>query len=99
MTDITPSAAPPMAAYRLFALLKADKFALVAACFLLVVVLCAIFGPLLLEGSAGGQNLRARNAPPFTLERGWENWCRKVGRPYVAGDWDTGPGYSATDRT
>ncbi|MFN3226062.1 MAG: ABC transporter permease [Hyphomicrobiales bacterium] len=71
MTDITPSAAPPIAGYRLYALLKADKFALVAAYFLLVVVLCAVFGPLLLEGSAGGQNLRARNAPPFTLERGW----------------------------
>jgi peptide/nickel transport system permease protein len=60
-----------MAGRRLFALLKADKFAFVAACFLLLVVLCAIFGPLLLSDAAGGQNLRARNAPPFTLERGW----------------------------
>ncbi len=33
----------------------------------------------------------------FTFERGWENWCRMVGRPYVAGAWETGPGYSRTD--
>lgn len=38
---------------------------------------------------------RARSG--FTLERGWENWCRKVGRPYVQGSTETGPGYSATD--
>jgi peptide/nickel transport system permease protein len=61
----------PLAARRLFKLLRADKFAFVAACFLLVIVLCAIFGPLLLSDAAGGQNLRARNAPPFTLDRGW----------------------------
>lgn len=72
MTDTTPQTAErPMAARRLFALLKADKFALVAAFFLLLVTLCALFGPLLLGEYAGGQNLRARNAPPFTLERGW----------------------------
>jgi HCOMODA/2-hydroxy-3-carboxy-muconic semialdehyde decarboxylase len=34
----------------------------------------------------------------FTFERGWENWCHQVGRPYRAGVWETGPGYSATDR-
>lgn len=76
MTDPIPSssrgaAENPLAARRLIKLLRADKFALVAACFLLVVVLCAIFGPLLLSDAAGGQNLRARNAPPFTLDRGW----------------------------
>lgn len=72
MTEPTSTASDsPMAGRRLFALLKADKFAFVAACFLLLVVLCAIFGPLLLSDAAGGQNLRARNAPPFTLERGW----------------------------
>jgi peptide/nickel transport system permease protein len=72
MTDTTPQTADrPLAARRLFALLKADKFALVAAFFLMLVTLCALFGPLLLGEYAGGQNLRARNAPPFTLERGW----------------------------
>ena len=34
----------------------------------------------------------------FTLERGWENWCRRVGRPYVPRNWDMGEGFSKTDR-
>lgn len=34
----------------------------------------------------------------FTWERGWESWCRRVGRPYVPQRWDTGPGFSQTDR-
>lgn len=34
----------------------------------------------------------------FTFERGWENWCSKVNRPYVPGTWDTGEGYSQTDK-
>ena len=33
----------------------------------------------------------------FTFERGWENWCNQVNRPYVSGSWDTGDGYSKTD--
>jgi HCOMODA/2-hydroxy-3-carboxy-muconic semialdehyde decarboxylase len=33
----------------------------------------------------------------FTFERGWENWCNRVGRPYVSGIWETGSGYSRTD--
>jgi len=34
----------------------------------------------------------------FTLERGWENWCRSVGRPYYPQSWDFGPGYSRSDK-
>ena len=34
----------------------------------------------------------------FTFERGWENWCREVGRPYYALAWEMGPGFSRTDR-
>lgn len=33
----------------------------------------------------------------FTLERGWENWCRGVGRPYYPQAWDMGAGFSHTD--
>ena len=33
----------------------------------------------------------------FTLERGWENWCRMVDRPYYPQSWDLGPGLSRTD--
>ena len=52
-------------------LLWHDKFALVAACYLALVALCALFGPALLEDAATKMNLRGRNAPPFTLENGW----------------------------
>jgi len=34
----------------------------------------------------------------FTLERGWENWCREVGRPYYPLAWEMGPGFSRTDK-
>jgi peptide/nickel transport system permease protein len=53
------------------AMLWRDKFALAAALYLLLMVLCALLGPWLLGDAATGMNLRARNAPPFTLERGW----------------------------
>lgn len=51
-------------------MLWADKLACAAAVFLLIVLLCAILGPLTLNELASGTNLRARNAPPFSLERG-----------------------------
>ncbi len=53
------------------ALLVRDKFALVAAIYMVVVTLCALFGPALLGDVATDMNLRQRNAPPFTLEHGW----------------------------
>ena len=34
----------------------------------------------------------------FTLERGWENWCRQVDRPYHPLAWDMGPGFSRSDK-
>jgi HCOMODA/2-hydroxy-3-carboxy-muconic semialdehyde decarboxylase len=34
----------------------------------------------------------------FTLERGWENWCRSADRPYHPQSWDLGQGLSRTDR-
>ncbi|MDH2328807.1 ABC transporter permease [Cereibacter sp. SYSU M97828] len=73
MTETLKSAGePPKGRLTTFLkLLWADKFALFAAVFLLVVVLCAIFGPLLLETLATKQNLRGRNAAPFDLEAGW----------------------------
>jgi peptide/nickel transport system permease protein len=52
-------------------LLWRDKFALIAACYLALVALCALFGPALLEDAANKMNLRGRNAPPFTLDQGW----------------------------
>ena len=68
------AAAPPLIerpAAQAARLLWHDKFALVAACYLALVALCALFGPALLEDAATKMNLRGRNAPPFTLENGW----------------------------
>ena len=44
-----------------------DKFATFAVIFLIIVVLCAIFGPALLGEAATRQNLRGRNLAPFSI--------------------------------
>lgn len=48
-----------------------DKFALAATIFLLVVIFCAVCGPMLMGDAALSQNLRGRNAPPFSIANGW----------------------------
>ena len=47
--------------------------------------------------SAGEIGAITRGRAGYTWERGWENWCRRVGRPYVPGVWEPGPGFSRTD--
>lgn len=75
MTDTTVSKAlppePQTGARALLSMLGRDKFALISAVFLLVVIICAIVGPALLGDLATSQNLRGRNSPPFDLSRGW----------------------------
>lgn len=68
------------------AMLWADKFAFFAAIFLLIALLCALFGPMLLDGIATKQNLRGRNAPPFDLSRAWVYFlgADALGRPLLA---------------
>jgi len=63
-----------------------DKFAFASAVVLLVVLLCAIFGPALLGDVASSQNLRGRNSPPFDLARGWLYVLGgdSLGRPMLA---------------
>jgi peptide/nickel transport system permease protein len=63
-----------------------DKFATIAVIFLLAVILCAIFGPALLGEAAVKQNLRGRNAPPFSLQQGWLFFlgADALGRPLLA---------------
>jgi ribulose-5-phosphate 4-epimerase/fuculose-1-phosphate aldolase len=39
-----------------------------------------------------------RGRAGFTLERGWEDWCRRVNRPYYPQAWDRGPGFSRSDK-
>ena len=48
--------------------------------------------------SDGEVDIATRGRAGFTFERGWENWCNKVARPYVAQDWEMGPGFSQTDK-
>lgn len=71
---------------KFLALLWADKPAFFAALFLLVIVLCAVIGPLFLDAVATKQNLRGRNAAPFDLNAGWLMFLGgdQLGRPLLA---------------
>ena len=76
----------PKPAIRFARMLWADKFALVAVLFLLLILVLAIVGPAWLDAAAQKQNLRGRNAPPFEWERGWL-WvlgADALGRPLLA---------------
>jgi peptide/nickel transport system permease protein len=70
----------------LLGMLWRDKFATLAVLFLLVALGCALFGPALLGEAATRQNLRGRNAPPFSLEQGWlfVLGADALGRPLLA---------------
>lgn len=52
-------------------LLAKDKLALVAAAFLTLVLLVAIFGPMLVGNAATQQHLEDSRMPPFHLSQGW----------------------------
>ena len=85
--ETAPVAADPQRpAVQLLRMLWRDKIALAAAIFLVIVVLCAIFGPMVLEGAATKQDLRGRNAPPFDFSRHWLFWLGgdALGRPLLA---------------
>ncbi len=62
---------PPSRGLRLLSLLWRDKFAFLGALFVLLVVVFALFGPMLLDDVATRMNLRIRNLPPFSIEKGW----------------------------
>jgi peptide/nickel transport system permease protein len=55
----------------LLALLWKDKLAFISALFLLLVLFCAVLGPILLDGPATRINLLTRNFAPFSFDRGW----------------------------
>lgn len=76
----------PRFVVRMARMLWADKFALCAAVFLVVILLLAIIGPSWLGDLATKQNLRGRNAAPFDWERGWVWWmgADALGRPLLA---------------
>ncbi|MGD9479181.1 ABC transporter permease [Shinella sp. G-2] len=76
----------PSFARRMLRMLLADRFALCAAIFLIVVLILAIVGPAWLGDLATKQNLRGRNAAPFDWQRGWVWWmgADALGRPLLA---------------
>ncbi|MEP2783057.1 MAG: ABC transporter permease [Pseudoruegeria sp.] len=76
----------PNAVMRTFRMLWNDKLAFVSTLFLILILLCALFGPLLLEDIATKQNLRGRNAPPFDFTKPWQFWLGgdALGRPLLA---------------
>lgn len=84
VTHIEP--APRSRAKLVLGMLWRDKFATCAAIFLVVAVLCAIFGPALLGDAAVKQNLRGRNMAPFSLDQGWlfVLGADALGRPLLA---------------
>lgn len=67
----SPLAAELNPVAQVFAMLYRDKFALAATFVLLLILLCALIGPELVGDIASKQNLRGRNAPPFSLDQGW----------------------------
>jgi HCOMODA/2-hydroxy-3-carboxy-muconic semialdehyde decarboxylase len=46
--------------------------------------------------SDGEIDIITKGRAGFTLERGWENWCQRVGRPYVPQEMTMGEGYIRT---
>ncbi|MGP6086361.1 ABC transporter permease [Antarctobacter jejuensis] len=86
VTEQKPVADVPPAYLQVLRMLWRDKFAFCATLFLLVVVLCAVFGPMMLEEIATKQNLRGRNAAPFDFTKPWVYWLGgdALGRPLLA---------------
>ena len=89
MTDLSlakPPRSEKSAAATLLSMLWRDKLAFVSAIILLLIILCALFGPALLGEMATDQNLRGRNSPPFDLARGWAFVLGgdSLGRPMLA---------------
>ncbi len=58
-------------AYRVLALLARDRFAAAAMIYLLILVAVATAGPAIYRKDSGKINLRARNAAPFSMDRGY----------------------------
>lgn len=65
-------------------LLWHDKLVLLAVVFLLVMIMCALFAPFLLDDVANKMNLRQRNGAP-TFDAGWLYWlgADQLGRPIL----------------
>ncbi|KQY26921.1 ABC transporter permease [Rhizobium sp. Root482] len=87
MVDILmPSTRTPGNLRQLTIYLRRDKLALCAAFFLLLLIVCVVFGPLLVGEAAGKLGLRQRNLAPFSLEQGFIYilGADTLGRPILA---------------
>ncbi|CDZ40127.1 ABC-type dipeptide/oligopeptide/nickel transport system, permease component [Neorhizobium galegae bv. officinalis] len=84
-SDTTITHEPPFPV-RMARMLWADKFALCAVIFLLVIIVLALIGPSWLGELATKQNLRGRNLAPFDWSREWVWWmgADALGRPLLA---------------
>lgn len=71
MIGVGSSGSPRRGAVWTLGLLAADRFALVSAIFLILMILAAAIGPELLVDTGMRMNLQMRNAPPFSLEHGF----------------------------
>ena len=86
LSTVTPAPSEKQRTWPLVSMLWRDKLAFVSALVLVVIVLFAIFGPMLLGDLATSQNLRGRNSPPFDLAKGWAFVLGgdSLGRPMLA---------------
>lgn len=84
-SDMLIAREPPFLA-RMMRMLWADKFALCAVLFLLLILVLAAVGPSWLGELATKQNLRGRNLAPFDWSREWVWWmgADALGRPLLA---------------
>lgn len=64
-------AAEPGRFAALMGMLVKDPLALGSVAVLVLLLLFALFGPLLINEDAIGMNLKMRNFPPFSMENGW----------------------------
>src|SRR5215217_6811069 len=89
MTDVSlakPAAPENLRGPSILSMLWRDKLAFVSAIALIIIALFAVLGPVLLGELAGDQNLRGRNFPPFSFDRGWAFFLGgdSLGRPMLA---------------
>ena len=87
MAVVTSSSAKsPGNSRQLLIYLTRDKLALCAAIFLLILIGCVLFGPLLVGDMAGKLGLRQRNLAPFSMDAGliYVLGADTLGRPILA---------------
>jgi peptide/nickel transport system permease protein len=87
--ETDPNIAEPLIAKRrtsVWRLLIRDPFVFFSVCWLLLIAVSAAIGPELLGNSATKLNLRARNTPPGSIEKGWINvlGTDSLGRSMIA---------------